>query len=606
MTTVLIFSVSGGDFYNIPVFVWAIFTTVFLLVLSLPVLAAGITILLFDRNLNTSFFDSERRGDAVLFQHLFWFFRHPEVYVLVLPGFRILSQVLLFHTRIVELGRYYGIVWAVIRIGFLGCVVWAHHMFTVGFDSDTRVYFTAATIVIRVPTGVKIFTWLSLLISKKVNNDRSLVWVLRFLFLFTFGGVTGITLSNNSLDLVLHDTYFVVAHFHYVLSISAVYSLVLGSIHWYEIFLYGIINDFINKMYFYLLFLGVNITFFPIHQIGIIGIPRRYFAYREEYMNLNIVTFMGTLITLFSWLVLIVVLYDSYEIVLSVDGYDGYGDLVYGNNLPYHTFIEESAGSYGYRNHNQHLCDISPWPLLLSSMLFRLTSRFVIIFRIGYVVLVVLIVVIFVGMYWMEDIDSEGSYLGIHVVRVSDSILLSIKIFIFSEVIFFSRFFWSLFYTFYRPERLIGCVFPPVGINVLDPYGIPLLNTVLLLSSRVTVTWGHHAIVRGMYDDSLNGLLLSILLGVIFLYCQYIEYGNADFTISEGVLGRNFFALTRFHRFHVTLGVMMLILIWYRMIVGDVLRGKIVGNECVIWYWHFVDVVWVFLFVVVYVRISVI
>jgi len=340
MTTVLIFGGNRIDFYNLPVFIWAFFTTVFLLVLSLPVLAARITILLFDRNVNTSFFDSERRGDCVLFQHLFWFFGHPEVYVLVLPRFRILSHVVLYHTDIVELGGYYGIVWAVMRIGFLRCVVWAHHIFTVRLDSDTRVYFTAATIVIRVPTRVKIFTWLSLLLGKEVNMDGSYIWVVGFLFLFTLGRVTRITLANNSLDLVLHDTYFVVAHFHYVLSMSAVYSLVLRFVHWQEIFVYRYCNEYLNKMYFYILFVGVNITFFPIHQIRILGIPRRYFSYGEVYINLNIVTFYRTLLTILRWVILIVILYNVINEGLSRGTYVRYRDSVNRQNLPHHTFME--------------------------------------------------------------------------------------------------------------------------------------------------------------------------------------------------------------------------------------------------------------------------
>ena len=340
ITTVLIFGRNGIDFYNLPVFIWAFFTTVFLLVLSLPVLAARITILLFDRNVNTSFFDSEGRGDCVLFQHLFWFFRHPEVYVLVLPRFGILSHVVLYHTDIVELRRYYRMVWAVIRIRFLRCVVWAHHIFTVRLDNDTRVYFTAATIVIGVPTRVKIFTWLSLLLRKDINMDRSYIWVIRFLFLFTLRGVTRITLANNSLDLVLHDTYFVVAHFHYVLSISAVYSLVLGFVHWQETFVYGYCNEYLNKIYFYILFVRVNVTFFPIHQIRILRIPRRYFSYREVYINLNIVTFYRTLITILRWVILIIILYSVINEGLSRGRYVRYGDSVNRQNLPHHTFME--------------------------------------------------------------------------------------------------------------------------------------------------------------------------------------------------------------------------------------------------------------------------
>jgi len=214
----------------------------------------------------------------------------------------------------------------------------------------------------------------------------------------------------------------------------------------------------------------------------------------------------------------------------------------------------------------------------------------------------VLLLTVVVGFYWRSDIISERSYLRIHIGIVSESILMSMKIFIFSEVIFFVGFFWSLYYTMFTRESLVGMVFPPIGIEVLDPYGIPLLNTILLLSSRVTVTWGHHSLVSGEYNDASNGLLLSILLRSIFLYCQYIEYSNAVFSISDGVYGSSFFALTGFHGFHVTVGTIRLILCWCRMFNGDILGRKRVRHDCFIWYWHFVDVVWLGLFLIVYVN----
>lgn len=207
-------------------------------------------------------------------------------------------------------------------------------------DNDTRVYFTAATIVIGVPTRVKIFTWLSLILRKEINIERSYIWVVGFLFLFTLGGVTRITLANNSLDLVLHDTYFVVAHFHYVLSISAVYSLVLGFVHWQETFVYRYCDEFLNKLYFYIMFVRVNVTFFPIHQMRILGIPRRYFSYGEVYINLNIVTFYGTLATMLRWVILIVMLYNVMMSGLIIGRYNRYRDSVNGINLPHHTYIE--------------------------------------------------------------------------------------------------------------------------------------------------------------------------------------------------------------------------------------------------------------------------
>lgn len=258
-------------------------------------------------------------------------------------------------------------------------------------------------------------------------------------------------------------------------------------------------------------------------------------------------------------------------------------------------------GSFGLRSHKQHLCDASPWPLILSLVLFGVTSGFVMIFR-SSVVPSVLILTILVGFFWGSDIVSEGSYLGIHISVVSNSILISIKIFIFSEVMFFVGFFWSLYYTIFTRESLVGIVFPPMGVEVLDPYGIPLLNTILLLSSGVTVTWRHHSLVSGEYNDASNGLLLSIILRVIFLYCQYVEYSNASFSISDGVYGSSFFALTRFHGFHVTVGTIGLMLCWVRIFNGDILGRKRVRHDCFIWYWHFVDVVWLGLFLIVYVN----
>jgi heme/copper-type cytochrome/quinol oxidase subunit 1 len=297
ITTVLIFTGKRYDYYNIPLFIWGMFVTVFLLVLSLPVLAAAITILLFDRNLNCAFFDPSRRRDPILFQHLFWFFRHPEVYVLILPAFRLISHLICFYTRSDDVFGYYRICWAICSIGFLGCIVWAHHIFTIGMDIDTRSYFTAATIVIRVPTGVKIFSWLTMIISSDFELERVGLWVSGFIFLFVLRRVTGIILANSSVDLVLHDTYFVVAHFHYVLSMAAVYATVSGIYHWWPIFSGTFIDPEQIELTFWIFFIRVNLTFFPLHQAGLAGMPRRYSSIHDELSILNYLSSFGSILS---------------------------------------------------------------------------------------------------------------------------------------------------------------------------------------------------------------------------------------------------------------------------------------------------------------------
>jgi cytochrome c oxidase subunit I len=647
----------GMRLQDIPVFAFATFVNSFLILFAIPSLTVGVVMLYLDRNYGTAFFDVPRGGDPLLWQHLFWFFGHPEVYILVLPAFGMLSEVVPVFSRKPLFGRGAMLI-AIGLIGFYGFLVWAHHMFAVGLPFWFNVFMAGASFLIAVPTGIKLFNWLATMWGGALRFNTSLKFAAGMIGVFTVGGLTGVSLAVVPFNWQVTDTYYVVAHFHNTLIGGTVFGVMAALYYWFPKATGRLLGERLGLAHFLLYLFGFLLTFMPLHVVGLLGMPRRVYTWQEGmgWEPYNLVSTMGgymlalgTLVLLWNigrslisgkvagddpwdawtleWATTSPPPHYNFATLPLVRGPRPLWDLKKPDRADWrrgHGHAEEPAaqrvraasvgktaadlagpsGMVALPPPHEHPYQ-SAAPITLAVGLLAIAAGFL-----SSLIVVALAAVFVLGalIAWLWEPAPEEpepfpparyarrrvGKIGQAITYRTESAPLATLLFIGSEAVFFAALIYSYFHL-----RYMAMEWPPAGMPDL-PVGIPAFNTFILVTSGVLAHWGMAAFRRGDTGRFRWGVGLAVVLGSLFLAGQIYEYGHVGFGLSDGLLGSTFFTLTGFHGAHVAAGLIAFIFLLLRSFSRDWGPRWIGAAEATTYYWHFVDVVWLILFTAVY------